>query len=140
MADPVFREAFTVPVERLDDGPDPHIELAALQRRLEAFEDAADAGELSASAYGRMEARLIPQIEAARARTVIERIPSPVRDLVEADDPAELWNSDRFSLPRKRAAIRYLLDIKILPIVGRRGLHGFDPSRIDIQVRNAPVS
>lgn len=136
MADPEFREAFTAPAERPDDGPDPHVELAALEARLRAFDEAAETGELSPAAYGRMEARLVPQIEAARARTVVERIPAPVRDLVEADDPPELWHSDRFSLPRKRAAIRYLLDVTILPIVGRRGLHGFDPSRIDIQVRD----
>jgi DNA invertase Pin-like site-specific DNA recombinase len=139
MEDPVFREAFTVPVVRTDDEPDPFVELKALEDRLRAFDDAAEAGELSAAAFGRMEARLVPQIEAARARTVTVRIPAPVRDLMEADDPRELWHSDRFSIVRKRAAIRYLVDVlEILPLLGQRGVHGFDPSRIDIQLRGVP--
>lgn len=134
MEDPAFREAFVVATQRPDDGPDPYVELATLEARLRAFDEAAQAGELSAAAYGRMEARLVPQIEAARAKTVQVRVPAQIRDLVTTDDPRELWAG--YSLARRREVIRYMVDIRILPLLGRRGVRGFDPSRIDIQLRN----
>jgi hypothetical protein len=138
MADESFREAFIRPAEPAENESDPHAELAKLEERLRAFEDAAEVGELSPTAFGRMEARLVPQIEAARARTVVERIPAPVRELVEADDPVQLWNSDGFSLARKRAAIRFLATVTILPVTNAHGTHGFDPNRIDIHLRDVP--
>ncbi len=136
VARPEFRAAFQR-VQTEPSGPDPREELRVLEERLRAFDEAAEAGELSAAAFGRMEARLMPRIEAARERTVSVRLPGPIRQLVVAHDPAEVWNgwSGTQGLIYRRQVIRYLLDVEILPSLVRHGMHGFDPSRIAVTPR-----
>lgn len=113
-------------------GDDGHVqavaELRGLRDRLDSFADAAADGEVSAAAYARIEARLLPQIADAekRAATVT---PGPVAELVTADDVRAAW--DRLTVESKRTVVRLLVSVTVHP--STTGTRQFNPDDIEIR-------
>ena len=125
-------------VELLAGGEDTAVrealaEAKELRDRLSGFYDSAAApGGITPAALARIEAQMLPQIEAAeqRARRVVV---APV--LVEAAGPDADARWDRLTLPQRRDVIRALMDVRILP--AGRGRRTFDPRLIEITWRTA---
>jgi site-specific DNA recombinase len=95
--------------------------------RLDGFYDAAAAGELTPAALARIEARLLPEIEAAEKRARRAAVPTVVADAA-GPEAAERWAE--LSLPQRREIIDTLMTVRILPT--QRGARQFDPERIEI--------
>lgn len=106
--------------------------LTGYRAQLEAFEEQAIAGELTAAAYARIEQRIMPKIAAAEQtlRTLQRRTQLPdtggrgIRDA---------WNTPEYegglSLADKRSIIRSVVAIRILPTgSGKR----FDPAAVEV--------
>lgn len=104
-------------------------EARELQQRLDAFYDQAAEGELSPAALARIEARLLPKIEAAKsAAESAARVSDPAGRIL--DTPAEkLWES--WTLDEKRDFIRSAAEIVMLPATTR----AFERDRIQITAR-----
>ncbi|WP_324276822.1 zinc ribbon domain-containing protein [Blastococcus brunescens] len=111
--------------------PDREDALAEAQEkraRLDGFYDAAAAGELTPQALARIEARLLPEIEAAeqRARTtwtsrLVGEVAGPgVRD----------WWETKATLAQKREVISTMATVRILPTT--RGARSFRPESIAV--------
>lgn len=102
----------------------------ALRDRLTGFYDEAAAGALSPAALARIEAQLLPQLEAAesRARQVVL---SPLVAEVGGPDAEARWEG--LSIPQRRELIRALMTVRILP--AGRGRRVFDPKLIEITWR-----
>lgn len=110
-------------------------EAAALRARLDAFYDQAAGGELTPQGLARIEATLLPQIDAAdrRARRVAV---APVVAQVAGPRAAEVWQE--LPIAARREVIRELLDVKILP--GRQGIRTFDPKTVRITWKEMGMS
>lgn len=109
-------------------------EAAEKRARLESFYDAAAAGELTPVALARIEARLIPEIEAAE-RYAREATVAPVlREMASLGDIGERWH--QLPITVRREIIRLLMTVRILPTV--RGARTFDPAAVKIEWRSAP--
>lgn len=102
-------------------------ELEELETRLEGFEDEATAGRLSPIAYARIEAKLTPQIEAARRRARVASVPPVLRAVLSAPDVRVALRD--LPLTSRREAIRSL-GVFRLRRAGRRGPYKFDPTRL----------
>ena len=124
LALPDAAEVFTAP----EDGTAQALEvLRALRDRLDSFADAAAEGEVSASAFARIEARLLPQIADAEHRATAGAV-TPVAELVTADDVHAAW--DGLSIESKRVVVRLLLEVTVnKSTVGTRR---FNPEDINI--------
>lgn len=111
-----------------DDVRDALDQAAELQGRLDGVYEQVAEGTLSAQALAAIEARLLPQIEAAQQRAQRTSAPTVVTDLVGREDAAQVW--DRLSMPQRREIVRALATIEILPAgVGRRT---FDPATVRV--------
>lgn len=108
-----------------------------LQAQLDGFVDAAADGELTPTALGRIEARLLPRIEAARARAAVAGVPKVVAELVQADDVRAHW--DALPITAKREVIRELGPFR-LKRAGRQGPFAFDPARLVLPRRSGAVA
>jgi site-specific DNA recombinase len=106
-------------------------EAADLEVKLAELEEAAGSGGISFAAFGRLEARLLEQLETARARATPAWMPPAVRDLA-GPDAAARWAG--VSLEVRRAAVRCLVRVVVDP-VARRGVRGFDFSTVSITRR-----
>jgi DNA invertase Pin-like site-specific DNA recombinase len=84
---------------------------AEKRARLEAFYDSAAMGELTA-ALARIEARLLPEIEAAEKYAEDLRVPAALRDVVRPDI-ADVW--PKLNLDRRRDVVRTLMEVTLLP-------------------------
>ena len=104
---------------------------AALEARLNIVADQYANDEITGEQLARITAKLRPQMEAAK-REIREATATP--DLIDLATPdiAERW--DNLPMDRKRAVIRMLMDIEILPI-GRTGRAKFDPNKIKVTWR-----
>ena len=102
-------------------------ELAALERRLAGFVDAAADGDLSPASLVRIEERVRPQIRAARARLTALARPQTVDPAVFLD-PRAWW--DAAPLPDRRALVRALVSVRVLRSGG--GMRKFDPNLIEV--------
>lgn len=102
-------------------------EAAELRARLEGFYDEAATGSLSPAALARIEARLLPEIEAADKRAR-RKHSSPLLAVVAGPDAAEAWK--RLSLEQQREVIGLLCEVRILR--GKPGARYFDPDTVDI--------
>lgn len=87
-------------------------EARALEQRLDSFTDSAAAGELSSTALGKIEARLLPQIAAARAKAKALAAPRGI-DLKALEDPHGWWGSA--SIAQKRALLRACVHVTVHP-------------------------
>jgi DNA invertase Pin-like site-specific DNA recombinase len=103
-----------------------------LRTRLDEFYDSAASGELTPAALARVEARLLPQIEAADRRAVEAATPPVLRRLLDgpAADMADRWES----MPM--AARREVVDLVAAVVVrkAKPGTHTYDdlPDRVDV--------
>lgn len=105
-------------------------EVTTKRARLTTFIDAAAAGELTAGALARIEARLLPEIEEAelRARVLPE---SPLVRETAGPQAAEVWK--RLTLHQRREVVTLLCSVRILP--AGRGRRTFDPHSVEITWR-----
>jgi len=113
---------------RDDDGTAVALAEAREKRaRLEGFYDAAAAGELTPAALSRIEARLLPEIDAAdrRARAAVT---SPLVGDTAGPDARKRWA--KLTLPQRREIISTLMTVRIMPTV--RGSRVFRPESIAI--------
>ena len=69
-------------------------------------------GELTAAALARIEARLLPEIEAAEKYAEDLRVPAALRDVVRPDI-ADVW--PKLNLDRRRDVVRTLMEVTLLP-------------------------
>lgn len=104
--------------DRADEARAAAAEAAEKRARLDEFYDSAAAGKLSAPALERIEARLLPEIEAAEKRADAVRLAPLLRDLIRPD-AAQVWED--LTTPQKREVIRTLMGIRLLraPYKGR---------------------
>jgi site-specific DNA recombinase len=119
-----------------------HAQAAGLRQRLQGLadayaEDAIDRQQL-ASGSRRLRARLA-EVDRQLARSAAGAAPSPLAGLADAPDPAAVWA--QLPLDRRRAVIRVLADVAILPArKGRRpgwraGEGYFDPASVRVTPR-----
>lgn len=104
-------------------------ELATLRLRLEDHYEQAAAGRLSAGGLARVEAALLPRIEAAEEQSVPRTVPAVVRDLAAAADLPGRWRA--LAVEQRRTVIDTLMTVRVLPAAGRT----FDPERVAIEWR-----
>ena len=95
-------------------------EAATLRVRLDEFTDAAISGDLSAASLAKIEAKLLPQIEAARQRAEQNAMPGPLRDLLDpAGDITGRWA--HLPVAARKEVFRLLLArIAVQPANGQR--------------------
>ncbi len=100
--------------------------------RLDGFYDAAAAGELTPAALARIEARLLPEIEAAdgRARAAVT---SPLVAEVAGSQARDRWV--KLTLPQRREIVSTLMTVRIMPTI--RGSQVFRPESIEIEWRKS---
>lgn len=99
----------------LGDGSNPELDdarehLAGLERRLEGFTVAAAEGDVSPSALAKIEARLLPQIRQARAKTRALSLPAGI-DPQAVADPRAWW--DAAPIEQQRALLRTAVRITL---------------------------
>jgi site-specific DNA recombinase len=102
-------------------------EAAEKRARLEAFYDAAAAGELTPAALARIEARLLPEIASAERRTRPQAA-SPLVHETAGPAAAEAWQ--RLSIEQRREVIDVLCAVRIHAV--GRGKRTFDPRTVEI--------
>lgn len=100
--------------------------------RLEGFYDSAAAGDLTPAALARIEARLLPEIDAAQKRARRVAL-SPVVADTAGPGAAPRWAE--LSLPQKREVINTLMRVRIMPT--GRGVRNFNPEHIAIEWRTS---
>jgi DNA invertase Pin-like site-specific DNA recombinase len=113
-----------------DDGEDARAaraEVATKRARLDEAIDATARGELSVTALARMEARLLPEIEAAVGRAHRALVAPALRD-VAGPDVAARWAG--LPIAVRREVVSLLCDVRIMP--AGRGARTFDPATIEI--------
>lgn len=103
-------------------------EVAEKRARLESFYDSAAEGKLTAMALARIEARLVPEIEAAERRARHVSV-APVLSQAVGRDIGEQWPG--LPITVRREIIRLLVTVRILPAV--RGARTFDPESVKIE-------
>lgn len=116
-----------------DDGGDEELlaalaEADELRARLQAFVDQAADGHLTAKALSSIEAKLLPQINAAEQRAASVKLPAALQDAIRADIRA-VWPT--LSISRRREIVRALMEITVMP-AAKPGHRPFDPSRVRI--------
>ena len=116
-----------------DDVAQARAEASEKRARLDGFYDAAAKGDLTPAALTRIEAQLLPEIEAADKRAHTATVS---RVLVDAATPdiAERWPS--LPLTVRREIIDALMVIRIMP--AGRGRRTFDPRTVAIEWKGAP--
>ncbi len=105
-------------------------EIDRMQRQLDDALVAFKAGKLSATMLGRIEAEIMPEIDAIRRRARASSLPSIVYDLAEAEDVAALWDS--YSAAQRREVLRSLFTIVVQP-AGRGRWRTIDPTKVTIE-------
>ncbi|MFC4080892.1 recombinase family protein [Amycolatopsis samaneae] len=96
-----------------------------LRARLDGFTDKAADGELSPERLARIEAKLLPKIEAAEERARQIGVSPVVAELVGPQAP-EVWET--LSITQKRAVLRAVVRPRLLPTVAGRA--PFNPNAI----------
>lgn len=107
-------------------------EAAEKRARLNAFYDAAAAGELTPAALARVEARLLPEIETAERRASRSRSPA-LRNL-PGPDPATRWQ--QLTVPQRREVVITLLEVRI-DKAAVKGSQTFDPATVRLTWQTA---
>lgn len=105
-----------------------------LRARMSTFTDKAADGELSADALSRIEAKLLPQIEAAETRARQIGVSPAVAELVGPDAP-EVW--ERLHVTQKRAVLRALVRPRLLRTKGGRA--PFNPDHVTMSWLGPPA-
>lgn len=105
-------------------------EAEVLRMRLSEYVDSAARGEVSASSFASIEARLLPQIEAAEA-SARAAIPSPLVASLVGRDPRERWAE--MTVKDRRTVVASLMDVTILR--SSVGTRRFSPDDVGITWR-----
>lgn len=125
-------DAVALFTEQGDDGiAEALAHVDTLKKRLQEFYDSAAAGETSAPALARIESQLLPQIEAAEAKTRSHFV-NPLVGQLAGPGAREKW--EQFTVKDRRSVVASLLDITI-----NRVTHGnnkrFDSRDVEIRWR-----
>jgi DNA invertase Pin-like site-specific DNA recombinase len=105
-------------------------EVREKRARLDSFYDAAAAGQLSAAALARIEARLLPEIEAAQRRAARVTV-APVLGNAAGPQAEARWAT--LMMPQRREVVALLMTVEIMP--AGRGARTFDPRTVTIAWR-----
>lgn len=107
-------------------------EVRAKRARLEGFYDAAAAGEVTPAALARIEARLLPEIDAAERRAR-SNLGSPLVSSIVGADVEQVWAG--LQVEQRREVMAALVDVTVLPT--GRGRRTFDPQSVRISWKAA---
>lgn len=121
-------DLFTIAESTADDVAELERQADELEARLAPFYAMAAAGKLSAGGLAAIEADLLPQIAAAKARAQAAKlgpVPDPIRRLIGA--PRERW-ADLNVYQRREALSLLIAELKVSPV--GRGRRIFDPRRL----------
>jgi len=113
-----------------DTAAEANRELAALEQRLAELADLVDAQQMTATLAGRVEAKLLPQLEEARRRAVQTSIPPEVLKLA---GPGARGRWAENTMEERRRIVRALVEVTIHRSQRKHGTRGFDPNLIDIR-------
>lgn len=102
------------------------VEAEALEQRLEGFTISAAEGEVSRTALGIVEARLLPQIRAARAKAKALSTPAGI-DRKAVEDPEKWWGAA--SIEQKRTLLRATVRVAVNPSPATKS---FRPEYVDV--------
>lgn len=122
---PDAEELFRVEVDAMEDATRALTEARELRARLDGFTDKAAEGELSPERLARIEAKLLPKIEAAESRARQVTIAPTVAGLV-GPGAREAWA--RLSIVQQREVLRTIVRPRLCRST-RKG-PGFDPDAI----------
>jgi site-specific DNA recombinase len=116
-------------------------ELADLEARLDGFVVSAAEGGISPTALAAIEARLLPQIEDARARAVPRSLPPALLEVARPDAPAvwDRWGAEPGGLGKKRQVVRALLRV-VVHRASVRGVRAFDASTVELSWRGSAAA
>lgn len=128
LARPDAQEA-TSPTARPPEAAAALDEATELRRRLDDAVAEFTAGRLSASTLARVEADILPRIDAASRAARVAGMPTAVADVVGATDPGAAW--DTLSVEQRRAVVRALLTVTVMPT--RPGVRTFNPGAIRLE-------
>lgn len=106
-----------------------------LRARLDGFTDSAASGGISPARLARIEAKLVPQIEAAEERVRQIGVSPAVAELLGAD-ARTVWAG--LSLSQKREVLRAVVTPRLLPSTGGRAQ--FNPEDIQLTWLGAPAA
>jgi site-specific DNA recombinase len=101
-------------------------EAQSLRERLDGFYDAAARGEVSPAALARIEAQLLPQIEAQEKLAEAAQVAPVLRQVLRIPNLWLRW--PHIPLTVRRAVLREVVTIELLR--GRKGARRFDPNRV----------
>lgn len=107
--------------------------LAELRARLDGFYEQAADGKLSPVGLARMEARLLPQIEALEREARVPGVPAVAYEIADVDGAKVRERWDALELTQKRELIRALAQVTILPTLP--GRKAFDPASVEVVLR-----
>lgn len=119
------------------DDPAPELaNLRELRTRLDAAVEQCANGDLSAAMLGRLEARLVPQIDHLERILADRTAPNPdVAALLNSGDLRDAWSrlerTGTDGLVARRQIIRGLVRVRVHPSKSKGG-RTFDPSRVEI--------
>jgi site-specific DNA recombinase len=107
-------------------------EVERLRAKLREAVDMAATGDLSIASLSRLEAQLVPQIEAAERRATTAATPPQLRALLDpAGDIAARW--DALTVAARKDILRVLFTaIRVHPAKGRGRPAALDPDRIEL--------
>ncbi len=101
------------------------IEAEEKQARLDEFYAAAASGGVSPAGLAAIEARLIPEIEAAKWRARSVKVPPLLRDLI-GPDVRERW--EKLTVGQRREAVSLVMEVRLGKTY--KGARTFDPNRL----------
>lgn len=123
LSQPDFLDLYAAPA--VGDAGAARVQARELRTRLDSFITSAAQGGITPAALAAIEARLLPQIEAAEARTVTVAVPAVLRDTA-GPKAARRWK--RLSLDQRRSIVRLLVEVRISRV--GRGTRYFRPERL----------
>jgi DNA invertase Pin-like site-specific DNA recombinase len=94
-------------------------EAERLRAELEEWRQAAESGDVSPVAFGRVEGKLLGRIAEAEDRAQVLAVPAVLRDRI-GTGAAAVWAG--LDLEVRRQIISTVADIRVLPVHGRRGV------------------
>ncbi|MFJ3923084.1 recombinase family protein [Streptomyces sp. NPDC090022] len=115
--------------------------LQSLERQLEEAHDASVTFDrdgtpaLSIAGLSAVERRLAPLIAAAKAAARPQVVPSVLMNLIESDDPEELWED--YDLQQQRAVIRLCVTVR-LHAASHKGVRKLEPGRVTLSWYGQP--
>ncbi|HJR04587.1 MAG TPA: recombinase family protein, partial [Methylomirabilota bacterium] len=105
-------------------------EVVDLERQLAELADAVIGKRMTPALAGRIEAGLLPALEAARERSIPRSVPVEVRNLV-GPHARRRWELE-IDVAERRRIVRALVEVTILKSP-RRGSRVFDPDLVDVR-------